>query len=339
MTTYYIDGAVGSDANAGTSEGAGNAWATIDKAMNTVAAGDVVYVKASATYNELATIDTLGTYTAPISFIGYSSAVDDDGMVTWTAPTSACLTGGTGSVNYQFRNLHFSGGTSNNVNCSTADYMQFINCKSSGAGSAGFRIDQNCTFINCEAYSNAQNGIYGSGGGRFLSCKIYANGTTTTHDGLLNTGAIALYCLFYANTGQDMSPASTQVVAHCTFDGDGKNIFLLDLASDTAGIVVNNIFHDTLSSAVDGSTSFRQCGGFYGYNLFSSITGSKYDNESSLTRSIMGMGDIEDVPGFSDEAGDDYTLAEDSVARGAGLGLGRPYRRPRPPWFRVTGPT
>jgi hypothetical protein len=37
MTTYYVDTAVGNDGNAGTSEGAGNAWATIDKAMNTVA--------------------------------------------------------------------------------------------------------------------------------------------------------------------------------------------------------------------------------------------------------------------------------------------------------------
>ena len=40
MTIYYVDGVVGDDTNAGTSEGSGSAWATIDKAMNTVAAGD-----------------------------------------------------------------------------------------------------------------------------------------------------------------------------------------------------------------------------------------------------------------------------------------------------------
>ena len=49
-TTWYVDGAVGNDSNAGTSPGAGNAWATIGKATSTAAAGDTVNVKASATY-------------------------------------------------------------------------------------------------------------------------------------------------------------------------------------------------------------------------------------------------------------------------------------------------
>lgn len=69
--------AVGDDANVGTSEGSGNAWKTIDKAMNTVAAGDKVWVKASANYTELVTIDTVGSIAAPIVFEGYTSTTGD----------------------------------------------------------------------------------------------------------------------------------------------------------------------------------------------------------------------------------------------------------------------
>ena len=83
MATYYVDTAVGDDANAGTSEGAGNAWATIDKAMNTVAAGDKVWVKASGTYDENGNIDTAGSLLSPIEFEGYSSTTGDNGKVTW----------------------------------------------------------------------------------------------------------------------------------------------------------------------------------------------------------------------------------------------------------------
>ena len=122
MTTYYGDGAVGNDANAGTSEGAGNAWATIDKAMNTVAAGDTVYIKASATYDETANIDTAGTQGSPISFIGYSSTITDEGKVTWTKSSSgSCLTDTPSSTYYHFRNIKFNNAASSNI--SVASYL------------------------------------------------------------------------------------------------------------------------------------------------------------------------------------------------------------------------
>ena len=47
---YYIDAAVGSDSNTGLAEGAGNAFLTIDKYYSVVAAGEIGYVKASASY-------------------------------------------------------------------------------------------------------------------------------------------------------------------------------------------------------------------------------------------------------------------------------------------------
>lgn len=82
MATYYVDGAVGSDSNAGTSAGAGNAWATLGKFQTSGAAGDTCYVKASATYT------LTGTFTPPAGglpngtptrVIGYTATPGDGG--------------------------------------------------------------------------------------------------------------------------------------------------------------------------------------------------------------------------------------------------------------------
>ncbi|MDQ3832236.1 MAG: right-handed parallel beta-helix repeat-containing protein [Actinomycetota bacterium] len=61
MATYYVDGAAGSDLNAGTSFGA--AFATIGKAASVIANGDKVLICATATYTLTATVtwNTVGT--------------------------------------------------------------------------------------------------------------------------------------------------------------------------------------------------------------------------------------------------------------------------------------
>ena len=85
MTTYYIDTAVGNDGNAGTSEGSGNAWATIQKGADSGTSGDNFYVKASGTYNEKVDFDTVGAtgvVGARRNFIGYTTTPGDNGLVT-----------------------------------------------------------------------------------------------------------------------------------------------------------------------------------------------------------------------------------------------------------------
>ena len=66
MTDYYVR-KTGSDANDGTNPTT-QAWLTIDKAANTVATGDTVYVGAGV-YRELVTIDANGTSGSPITWI------------------------------------------------------------------------------------------------------------------------------------------------------------------------------------------------------------------------------------------------------------------------------
>jgi hypothetical protein len=70
MATYYVIPQVGgaSDSNNGTSTS--TPWLTIDKAANTVAAGDTVHIAGNWTYKELVTMDTSGTSGNQISYLG-----------------------------------------------------------------------------------------------------------------------------------------------------------------------------------------------------------------------------------------------------------------------------
>jgi len=84
MTTYYVRTSMGADGNTGLS--AALAWKTIDKAANTVAAGDQVYIGAGI-YRETVTMDTPGAAGSQISFIGDfdGSQTGDAGLVIITA--------------------------------------------------------------------------------------------------------------------------------------------------------------------------------------------------------------------------------------------------------------
>lgn len=82
MTEYYVDGDVGDDANAGTSAGSGNAWETLTHAAGQVAAGDKVWVKASADYTELLTLEASGSILSPIVWEGYTTTPGDGGQAT-----------------------------------------------------------------------------------------------------------------------------------------------------------------------------------------------------------------------------------------------------------------
>jgi len=108
MTTFFVSDATGNDADDGLSEA--NAFLTIDKAMNTVAAGDKVFVKGDGTYSEDAVIDTVGTKTTPIVFEGYTTTTGDNGKATMSATTN-CISTALGAIFYLFLNFKFEDGS------------------------------------------------------------------------------------------------------------------------------------------------------------------------------------------------------------------------------------
>ncbi len=196
-TTYFVDTAVGNDGNAGTSAGAGNAWATIGHATVTVVAGDTVNVKASGNYNEsVACATTSGGANTQITFVGYTATVGDNGQVTIDGQNSRanCLTTN-GKTNYTWRNFIFTGATTrafDNTSSSTA-YWIFENCRftkgsstpATGIGSSNSSSAISLVLVNCRLDNFSGNAldnwysveIYGC---VFHTCAIGFNMTSFT---------------------------------------------------------------------------------------------------------------------------------------------------------------
>jgi hypothetical protein len=313
MTTYYVDTAVGNDGNAGTSEGAGNAWATIDHAMNTVAAGDKVWVKASGNYNETATLDTAGSAATPIVFEGYTSTTGDNGKATIDGQStrSNCITTILGATYYVFKNFVFTNATSIGASLGTADICTFVNCDFTNNGGAGIQIDNNITFINCESNSNSGRGFDPDTCNAYVGCIAHSNTTT----GIVATAitSVVYKCVVYNNsTGNGIDTTSGSIIG-CTLDGENSAATGIRMTSETDSVICDNIIYDW-ATAVDSGT-WDSVQGFRGYNLLNSNT-TDYDSTGQET---LGIGDVTGAPSFTDEANDDYTLGGSSPAIDAGV--------------------
>jgi hypothetical protein len=313
MTTYYVDGAVGNDANAGTSEGSGNAWATIDKAMNTVAANDLVYVKASATYNELATIDTAFTGSTHCVFQGYTSTPGDNGKVTWTGTTSCLTTAITSRLCYTFMNFTFQNSSATNVELGSGDEVLFYNCKFTGAGARGINAGDKIGFLHCEFSSNASDSSSVGNNCCFVGCTIATPGA----QGLRAGSATVFYkCLGYGITGGDTylycgGLTSMNVVAGCTLDGEG---FTNTIGGTIPGYgpVVDNIVYDHGTGLSISNYDYN----IRAYNLLNSNSTADYTGGGGY---LEGVHDVTSAPAFINEAGDDYRPSSSSPAVDAQL--------------------
>lgn len=315
---YYVDTAVGDDANAGTSEGSGNAWKTIDKAMNTVAAGEKVWVKATGTYVEIPTIDTAGTNTSPIVFEGYSSTTGDDGQVTIssgsTTNLSATLSLG---VYYIFKNFIFDGGSGNACDPGGADVIMFVNCKFTNGGQDGLGgTGTNWMAFNCEFTNNTFFGYDNNSTSNSTVGNIFSG------NGFGAVRMTQVTVLFYKNLLFDNGTGIAADLNGChasvsnTIDGENTSTVGIDIDSDsTYPIVVDNIIYDC-GTGVEFSSALWNATVFAGYNLLNSNT-NDYVNAGGAE--MVGWMDVTSAPGFTDEANDDYTLGDTSPAIDAGM--------------------
>lgn len=314
MATYYVDGAVGNDANAGTSEGAGNAWATIDKAMNTVAAGDKVWVKASATYSEMATMDTAGAAGSPITFEGYTSTVGDNGRVTvdGTGRNNGFVSAlGGVSAYYVFRNFIVQNCDVTGFAMGTAtDYVTFINCRANNNGGWGFQIDNSGLWMLCDVYSNTSGGIDGDSSCHAYACRSHSNSGVGI---FFNAGSPVIWnCLVYNNAANDgiKAGANAAIIIACTLDGENTgDEGVLFGASGSRYVIINNIIYDWATGLSAGTDIGEEAVVFN--NLFNS-------NTADVSNLTTGDNVVTSAPGFTDEGSDDYTLASGSAAKAAG---------------------
>ena len=315
MPTYYVDGAVGNDTNLGTSEGAGNAWATIQYASDNIAAGDKVFIKASASYAEAVTVTTLAAYDNSIIWEGYTTTPGDGGKITMDGGGSllrGIFSASTQLYSYMFFNIIVTDYTSVGVFATAADSVYFENCDFTGNGNAGADVDQYCRFVNCTFTGNSSDGVRSDYYTQFWGCTAHTNGG----DGFYNTlYEIAYGNVSYNNTGQAFGGSLGGNWINNTIDGENSGTGFELTGSWTRFSIVNNIVYDC-ALGVDGSGAAKwEARQVSINNLMNSNT---VDYEASSFRSGIGFSDISDAPGFTDEGGDDYTLASDSAARNAG---------------------
>jgi len=320
MTTYYVDTVLGDDGNAGTSEGAGNAWATIDKAMNTVAAGDLVYVKASGSYQESLTIDTAGTNAAPIIFEGYTSTPGDNGKATvdGNSIVSVLLSSVPTVAYYIFKNLIFTNATSSGIGDSGLSSVAWFNCEFTNNGANGVLADNDNAFINCIIANNGANGTDLDLTCSAIGCEIYGNGSAQWN--------ALTWISFCHNLVYGHSSAGFDIVnlggaagtcANNTIDGEGvAAVNGIDVGGGAESFFFNNILYDIDSKGVNLSATPLIGAHFQGFNLMNSVT-TPYT--ASVGFGLTGEQDVTSAPGFTDEAGDDYTLDSASPAKNAGI--------------------
>lgn len=318
MATYYVSTATGLDTDSGLTEAL--AWKTVDKAMNTVAAGDKVWVKADGNYNEKPSVNTVGTSATPIVFEGYTSTPGDGGRATVDGQSSrnSCLVDSVGAGTdtfYVFKNFRFTGSTGANVTLG-GDFYTFKNCKFDTGASTGLVCGATACEV-CEFTSNGGTGaIFNNAvGGLFVGCTFYSNGA----DGIrVDGGPLMVFgCIFYDNAGSaiDINVSNILVaIVNCTIDGNAKN-------SDD-GVLVSNQDHNLgyiNSVFYDCAVGIHQLSASRGDRVISRnnlVNG----NTTAYTNAATFTGEVTAAPGFVDEAaGADYHPDTDSPLIGAGF--------------------
>ena len=153
---YYVDGVNGSDGNPGTT--IQTAWQTIQKAADTLTAGQTVIVMPGTYAEAVNHTANAGTSESPITYRGYF----EDGAVIINA------TGQTygfrcdqAYVTFEGFDVHSANQNGILITADAADYCIVKNCKAYNNGSNGIRVDSadNCTMQNCLIYDNTANGI------------------------------------------------------------------------------------------------------------------------------------------------------------------------------------
>jgi hypothetical protein len=319
MTDYYVDGAVGNDGNLGTSEGAGNAFATITHALSVVAAGDRVFVKGSVVYNETATIVTPGSGFNYILIEGYTNTVGDNGQVIIDGQITRargidCTIGG--AANYVIKNITCRNHTLYGFDFVSESSVGFWNCKAINNGNSGFVVSFSSSFAYCEARLNSNNGIDGGNTGRYYAC-VSANNSSYGYLG--NSNATLYKCLAYENGLDQVQYASVNAAVQNTIQGlSDPADFGIDTASST-GIIADNIFTDN-GTGLGISTTEISINLLIDNNLFFNNT-ANYENSwiNNQFYNVHAQHDVIGDPQFVDAANEDYTLADSSPAINAGI--------------------
>jgi hypothetical protein len=331
-TTITVDRATGGAGGSGITMNIGGALATWAQAALNVQPGNVVYGKATATYDTATNVtwSVAGTIGNTISVIGYSSLRGDNGQVTvrCTAASGGCSGIFTIGVSYYtFANVildangkattrgwRATGGTVHSL-----DNLKVVGCTQTGvttagdstlnnvwvsgctSGTAAFDLASAVTCMYCAATGNSVPGFIPASGNRsFISRSISANNAGATTDGYLLTS----------------NGTQIQAVTESISYGNGRDGIRFSAAAMATVALRNNILVSDAGYEINSTTT-----NFAGtvraldwdYNAMYN-TGSGYVNQANIgAHDLMLTGSP-----FTNAAGLDFTL-NNTAGRGAAL--------------------
>jgi hypothetical protein len=321
VTVYYVNNNGGNDTNDGLTEG--NAWATIQKAVDTVVANDYVYVKGGTTYTEAvswAAAPAGASYVAPTIFEGYLSAPGDKGRVVITPASGSAMTMGNINTHTTWINFSFNNCTSVGFNgIAGADYIYFINCEFNNNNGSGLHAFNNIVLINCTAILNSGAGLVTANLAYMAGCDVRNN----TGSGIQMNSGLVYRCLSTGNGINDTysqiynNSSNLKIFVGNTLDGGGvADGITANFNSFYTGVLDNIIVNSVSGIRVLGTTNVSTAEPI-DYNLFYNNT---LDIEANITHPEMNQyHGINADPLFIDDANDDYRVRQNSPLVGAGV--------------------
>lgn len=330
MATYYVDPAAGSDSAAGTAFG--TAWATTQKAADTVAAGDEVRLCKSATETISAVIDfdtTSGSLSSFIRFVSYAAdgSAESDGYTINTTSSIGAIVEITTIDYYNFTGITFDANDSA-VNSLLSDYddgslfINFTRCVFKDATSDNFLVRGSAWGLyNCEITGAGRYGLGHASSNRgdihMFGCSIHHN---TSHGWHVDRSySKCINCLVYRNGGDGIagvSNGSQLTIMNSTFyanTGDGYST--MDATNRNAWAIIGNTFVSNGAYGVSIGSAAR----------FPQIRGQNhhYGNTSGAVDVTGAMGDdlITGDPLFTSttDGSEDFRPASNSPLATAGI--------------------
>jgi hypothetical protein len=333
-TTYYVQPGTGNDGNLGTSAGAGNSWATTQKALDTVIAGDDVRLCQSATETTTAQVDadgTTGTDASPILFHSYNSdgTTQTDGYTLQATASITSLMDVAAITNYHFVGIKFDANSNATSACylsnsgaaeNTFDACEFYNANSNGLLQNTTEFN---TFVECHFYDNGASGVASLAVNRgvcsFIGGSAHDN---TTHGVSVDDNFLISNMIAYDNTSDgfhlDARNAFSEIkncVAYNNTNGDGIALTNQPMASVVGCAMGKN---GGYGLSVDGGEDYT----YIDYNWYGSGADVNTSGETDVSGGTPGRNNQTGVAGFADAGSGDFTPGTGSPLIGNGVNDG-----------------
>jgi hypothetical protein len=320
MTTYWVDDDTGLDADDGLSEA--DAFKTIQKALDTVAAGDLVNVKNTNFYDENLTVITSAAVGTKVVLEGYATTPGDGGRVTIQPSGGVDVVDPAATQLYLWSYFTFDG-VNVSAGCfesTSSNFHAFFECVFENAGNRAVNVNDNYLFIRC-VFRNCTGGVLTDLDAMFFGCVFHGNGSNVTN---LNGDSLYYKCVFYDGpVSQFMRTGHSRIIA-CLFDGEAKSGiggYSATSSAPTDEVVIDNIFYDLATALGIPSIAGQQVAKTILYNHF-------HSNTSDYNQTVEPLSWMEDFDSsgdllFVDETNRDYTLGAASPAKDTAI----------QPWF------